>query len=105
MNQGEWKISCVGTLERIEEQDLDKTKRHPKIKIVLHVRPSEMQASIEGVEMPEEIRFGAMERDYWKLVGAETEPQEGDLVAVEGIATGVRPTYCVLEGVRVFTTH
>ncbi len=103
MNDGEWKLTCVGTLERIERQDIDKTMRHPKIKLVLHVRPSEMQAEREGVEMPELVRFGIMERDFLRMV--DELPEEGALIAVEGIATGVRPVLCTLSDVSIITEH
>jgi len=102
MNNGEWKLACVGILDRIEEQDLDKSKRNPNIKLILHVRPSEMDAEKEGVEVPESLRFAVMEKDLRRVTTDELE--EGQRVDCEGLTTGVRPQLVNLKKLSVLTT-
>lgn len=104
MASGEWKLTCVGTLERIERQDLDKTKRNPNIKFVFHVRPDEMEAELEGVAMPESLRFGIMEKDLRRA--GSGRPAEGMRLSLEGLATGVRPVLVSLKRFEILpTTH
>lgn len=102
MSSGEWKLSCVGTLERIERQDLDKTKRNPNLKFIFHVKPDQMEAEQEGVAMPESLRFGIMEKDMRRA--GTGKPAEGMRLALEGTATGVRPVLVSLKRFEILPT-
>lgn len=99
---GEWKLTCVGLVERVEEQDLDKTKRNPNVKLVLDVRPESMEAEREGIDMPESLRFGIMERDLRRA--GKGRPEEGLRLRLEGAATGIRPVLVTLKQFEILET-
>lgn len=90
----DWKLSCTGRLERVEYRSLDKTGRGGKLKLSLHVRVEAATLEASDAELGETMVFGIMARDLARLTARA--PRVGDRVAIEAIASGVRPPYAVL---------
>jgi len=106
MNQGEWKLSLLGVIERVERINLDKSGRNPRYKIQFHVRPIEVLEARDGMELPEDdaaVRFGAIEHRYKNVTGEV--PVEGHRVRISGVATGIIPAHVALEEIEILATE
>lgn len=103
LRKGEWRLACVGVVEQIERQDIDKSKTNPNFKLTLHVRPSEVTADKEDVELPDLLRFGVLENDLYGMGAGDI--QEGARVSLEGHATGIRPALVTLTKISVVISH
>ncbi|TNF30892.1 MAG: hypothetical protein EP329_13140 [Deltaproteobacteria bacterium] len=92
----DWKLSCVGVVERVERVDIDKSGANEKIKVHVVLRVEEATAEAPDAELGELVTFGILAHALRQI--SMRTPKAGERVTVEGLASGVRPDYARLTG-------
>ena len=93
----DWKLSCVGRVERVEREELDKSGAQERAKLYIVLAIEECTVGSPDASVGEQLTFGVSVAQLRALT--MRVPREGERVSVEGLATGVRPEHARLTAI------
>lgn len=89
---GYWNLTAVGTITRVEREDVDKSGRNPKYMYTYALRPETTSGVPEGVTLPAELPLRAKSTDLERMLGSADPFAEGDRIEVTARGSDAAPT-------------
>ncbi len=94
-----WVMTAVGTVERVDRENVDKRGRNPKYIYTFYVRPERTEGAPAEASLPELLPVRAKDLDLQRMTGSPAPLAVGDRVELRARAAELEPTTFYLTAV------
>ena len=98
MSLGDWDLAVVGTVKRIDRENLDKSGRNPRYMLSLVIEPARAPTLPAGARLPDELAVRIKGAELPRLTRDEIAP--GDSVELTARANGPTPSTLRLTAIK-----
>ncbi|CAG0933337.1 hypothetical protein TFLX_03006 [Thermoflexales bacterium] len=93
-----WTVQVTGTVTQVYRMDVDKSGRHPRFMVRLHLEVEAVDDAGAGLELNARLSVQGKETEITQQLGRA--PQVGDRVMVRSSGTEKQPKQLSIDGIQ-----